>query len=116
MIILSFILLIAGTILGAFGAYFLKIAGDKIKNIAGYIFCPYFYLGGFLYFLAALLNVFYLKYLPYSIVLPMTSITYLWTLLISAFLLKEKLNKWNFIGIGLIFCGILILGTMVKNY
>ena len=67
---------------------------------------------GFLYFLAALLNVFYLKYLPYSVVLPMTSITYLWTMFISAFLLKEKLNKWNFIGIGLIFVGIFILGTL----
>ncbi|MBR2316361.1 MAG: EamA family transporter [Spirochaetales bacterium] len=38
--------------------------------------------------------------------------TYLWTMFISAFLLKEKLNKWNFIGIGLIFCGIFILGTL----
>ncbi|MBQ2125283.1 MAG: EamA family transporter [Spirochaetales bacterium] len=114
MIAFCFILLVIGTVLGAFGAYFLKIAGNKIKNITGYIFSPFFYLGGFLYFLAALLNVFYLKYLPYSVVLPMTSITYLWTMIISAFLLKEKLNKWNFIGVGLIFCGIFILGTLPK--
>ena len=41
---------------------------------------PYFYLGGMLYVCSALLNLYLLKKLPYSIVVPLGSFTYIWTL------------------------------------
>lgn len=57
-----------------------------IKNINLYI-------GGALYLVSALLNIYVLRYLDYSVVLPLTSVTYIWTMVISYFILKEKISK-----------------------
>ncbi|MGP1608505.1 MAG: EamA family transporter [Clostridium sp.] len=65
----------------------------------------YLYYGGILYILAAILNIFVLKYLEYSIVLPLTAITYIWTMLISKIYLKEKITKLKILGIILIVIG-----------
>lgn len=65
----------------------------------------YLYYGGILYILAAILNIFVLKYLEYSIVLPLTAITYIWTMLISKIYLKEKITKLKILGVILIVIG-----------
>ncbi|MEH7488633.1 EamA family transporter, partial [Priestia megaterium] len=54
---------------------------------------------------AALLNVYVLTLLPYSIVFPLTSITYIWTLTFGYFLIKEKVTTKQVIG-----CILLIVG------
>jgi hypothetical protein len=43
----------------------------------------------------AIINILVLKQLPYTIVFPLTSITYIWTLMISYFLLGEKIKGKN---------------------
>ena len=67
------------------------------------------YIGGILYVIAAVLNIVALKYLPYSIVLPLTAITYIWTIIISRLMLKEKVNKEKVIGIILIIIGAIFI-------
>ncbi|WP_443110757.1 EamA family transporter [Caloramator sp. mosi_1] len=39
-------------------------------------------------------------------VLPLNSITYIWTLLLAYFLLGEKINKYKLMGIGCIVVGV----------
>ncbi|MFR2167688.1 MAG: hypothetical protein ACLS5W_07540 [Coprococcus sp.] len=46
-----------------------------------------------MYLVSALLNIYVLRYLDYSVVLPLTSVTYIWTMVISYFILKEKISK-----------------------
>ena len=53
----------------------------------------YFYLGGGLYVLSALLNLYLLKRLPYSIVVPLGSLTYIWTLGIAYKFLGEAITR-----------------------
>lgn len=89
------------TILGSFGGFFFK----KATEINTILKNQYLYLGIILYGTGAILNIIELKYLPYSIVLPLTSITYIWTILISHFLLHEKINKYKILGIILIISG-----------
>lgn len=99
-----YIILIIMTVIGSVASFFLKKASGSetflklIQNINLYI-------GGFLYLFSALLNIFVLKYLNYSIVLPLTSITYIWTLLISYQFLKEKISIKKVFGIFLILVG-----------
>lgn len=85
-----FLILLIMTILGAFAGLFLKRASScKIKEI---IKNYNLYLGGSLYVVSALLNVYVLSKMEYSFVLPFTAMTYIWTLLISFLILKEKIN------------------------
>lgn len=103
-----YLILIIMTLIGAFASLFLKKASSyekvfdilKEKNL---------YIGGCLYLLSALLNIYILKFLPYSVVLPLTSLTYVWTLIISNKLLKERIGKKKILGISLILIGAILI-------
>ena len=104
-----YLMLIVGTILGAFGGFFFK----KCTNagiIKGIIFSPFLYLGGMLYLVSAILNIIVLRYLPYSVTLPLTSITYIWSMIISYLFLKEKITKTKLVAIVFILGGAVCLG------
>ncbi|MBR1847608.1 MAG: EamA family transporter [Lachnospiraceae bacterium] len=73
--------------------------------------CPSFYLGGFLYVLASLLSIYLLKVLPYSIVVPLGGLTYIWTLIISARLLHERITVRKFAGVVVILLGVFLIAT-----
>ena len=96
------------TMLGAVASLFLKKASgsnsliDMLKNINLYI-------GGFLYVSSAVLNIWLLKILDYSVILPLTSLTYIWTMIISYFILKEKITVKKVLGICLILIGAVII-------
>ena len=93
-----------------YGELWLRMAdnlGEKIKYNS--IVNPNLYIGGFLYIIAAFLNIYILKILDYSVVLPLTSFTYIWTMLIAKFFLHETINKNKIIGIICIIFGAFIL-------
>ena len=87
-----FAVLIVMTILGAVASLYLKKASGA-ENMIQMLKNVHLYIGGFLYLSSALLNIWILKYLEYSVVLPLTSFTYIWTMLLSYFILKEKNYK-----------------------
>lgn len=107
-----YIYLIIMTIIGSFAAYFLKKATRSrnnkclLKNINLYI-------GGCLYIITAVINIYILRYLSYSVVLPLTSITYIWTLIIAKVLLKEEISRNKMIGVMLIILG--AIGLALSN-
>lgn len=103
--IFIYLLLILMTIMGAFGGFFFKKSTEKIKNIKDIFICLELYIGGTLYFLSALINIYLLKFLPYTIILPMTAITYIWTLLIAQKYLKEKITFYKKLGVLFIIIG-----------
>lgn len=96
------------TLFGAFGGYaFKKLSIYKIGLNKGFVL--FFILGGSLYFLGAVFNIILLRFLPYTIVYPLSSITYIWTILISYFLLSEKLTFRKIVGIAFIILGAVFL-------
>lgn len=70
-----------------------------------------FYIGGFLYGAAALLNLYILRYLDYSVVMPMGSVTYIWTMLLSFFFLGEKISREKVLGVLCIIVGAVCVAT-----
>ena len=102
--IVYFIFLLIMTVLGSVASLFLKKASGTdgilamIKNVNLYI-------GGFLYLASAILNIWLLRYLEYSVVLPLTSLTYIWTMVFSYMILKEKITKKKICGVFLILIG-----------
>lgn len=100
--------LLVMTLIGATASLFLKKASNSsglivlIKNINLYIgFC--------LYGTAALLNVWILRYWDYSVVLPLTSLTYVWTMVLSYIILKEKISKRKIVGVILVLIGAVLV-------
>lgn len=92
------------TFIGSLAAIQLKFASkaDRLKEIA---FNPSLYLGAILYIIAALLNIFVLTYWDYTLVLPLTSITYVWTAILAKIIFKERLCISKIIGLFLIILG-----------
>lgn len=104
-------ILIVMTVLGAFAGMFLKRASCNLK-IKALLLNYNLYIGALLYLLSAMLNIYVLRFLDYSVVLPLTSITYVWTMLISYFVLKEKITVKKITGVCLVILGAVIISFM----
>ena len=104
MIVYYFILLIM-SLIASFASFFLKksTTGGTVLNI---IKNRYLYIGGFLYVVAALFNIWLLQRMPYFVVVPLGSICYIWTMVIAGIFLKEKIGIGKIVGIFLILSGV----------
>ena len=98
------------TIIGSIASLFLKFASSS-DSILKLLTNKNIYIGGLLYLTSAILNIYLLKYLNYYIVLPMTSITYIWTLLISNKVLHEKISTKKILGVLSIIIGVIIVAN-----
>jgi drug/metabolite transporter (DMT)-like permease len=107
---LFLLLLFVLTLSGAFGGFFFKkttASGSFYKMISS----PNLYIGSIFYVLGAVFTIYVLKYKPISVVMPLTSITYIWTLIISRFLLHEKITRFKLVGIIFIIIGAINVGV-----
>ncbi len=105
--------LIGMSVLASFGSFFLKRASAGGLSVQRLLSAPDLYIGGILYVASSVLNIYLLKVLPYSIVLPLGSMTYVWTLLISKYLLRENVNRYQVLGVTVILCGIVMVALSV---
>ena len=103
------VLVVMMTLLGALGSLGLKKGANSKRGLMGLIFNIWFIGGGCLYFISALLDIWLLKYLPYVIVLPLSSLTYGWSMILARIILKERISRLKIIGVSLIIGGMLIL-------
>jgi len=110
---LLYTMAVGGCALGAFASYYFKNASLRLDgpNIFLLLREKPLWIGGLLYLVAAANNIFLLGYLDYSILLPLSSITYIWTMLIAYKLLGEKITKKKIIGVAAIVCGALLLAN-----
>nr|WP_023625215.1 EamA family transporter [Clostridium tyrobutyricum] len=106
---MNYLVLVCMTIIGAFAGFSLKKSTSQSSSIFKVILSKWFYIGSFLYLMGALLNIYVLKFLPYTVVLPMTSLTYIWTMIISFYLLKEKITFKKILGVMLILIGAFLI-------
>tara|TARA_Y100000310_G_C20599462_1_gene772257 strand:- start:789 stop:1142 length:354 start_codon:yes stop_codon:yes gene_type:complete len=110
-IFLGISLIIFATIIGSFGALFLKFASRHVhRNNIKVLFQPMLYLGIFLYGISALIFVFALKFGDLSALYPVVALSYVWISLLSIKFLKEKMNDIKWFGILLILIGVILIG------
>ena len=103
-----FVVILMG-VTASFASFFLKKATVNGLHIFILLRSPYLYLGGGLYVLSALMNLYLLRMLPYSLVVPLGSLTYIWTLILSWHFLGEQVSRQKIIGIMLILVGVCTL-------
>lgn len=106
---MNYLLLIVMTWLGSLGAFFLKKCSECATGLVSLLKSPPLYLGGALYGAGMLLNVALLRQFDYSVLYPMSAVTYIWSLLLSKWLLKEKVTKKKLMGILCICTGVFLV-------
>lgn len=105
----SFILLM--TIMGSIASLFLKKASESLRgeNIIAIALnmarTPSLYAGAALYLAASVLNIYVLRILDYSSVLPLSAFTYVWTMFLARLRFGEKLSLRKMAGVLLIVAG-----------
>lgn len=97
------------TLLGSLGALFLKRGSAKARNAKALVTEPQIWLGGCFYLAGALLNIYLLRGYSYSVIYPLTSLTYVWSLVLSALLLHERVTVQKLVGIAAICLGAFLL-------
>lgn len=100
---------LAMTLIGALGAFFLKAGMDRVDSLPALFRTPKIYLGGCCYLAGAALNILLLRLMDYSVLYPMTALTYIWSMLLSAAFLGERITKQKLIGVAAILAGVFIL-------
>lgn len=108
--IIIVLIAVISTLLGATGALCFKKGSTKFRlTIPGIIKNKFFVVGLFLYALATILILFTYKTADLSFVYPLVSLSYVWVAIFSRLFLKEKLNKFKWLGILLIVMGIALI-------
>lgn len=105
-------IIVALLLMGFFASvasFFLKKSTAGGLSIKKLMLSPYFYLGGGLYVFSALLNLYLLRQLPYSVVVPLGALTYIWTLVIAHKFLDETITKQKITGVMLILAGVALV-------
>ena len=107
-----FIALLLMGFFASVASFFLKKSTAGGLKVWKLVSNPYLYLGGVLYVFSALLNLYLLKRLPYSIVVPLGALTYIWTLWIAHQFLGEIVTKQKGLGILLILIGGILVASV----
>lgn len=106
----SILLVVVASFIGSFGAVFLKAGADKLERSLVGLLLNWrlsagiaFYLASFVIYTVALRNG------ELTILYPMVSMGYLWTLVWARLIFKEPFTRNKFAGIGLILAGVVVL-------
>lgn len=67
------------------------------------------YIAGVFYIGCIILNIYVLRRLDYSIVLPLTSLTYVWTIVLSKLIFNETISLFKLLAIVLIVSGTVLV-------
>ncbi len=101
---MMYVLVVVMDFVAAMASLFFKKASSS-DGLLGMLRNLNLYIGGFLYVIAALFNIYILRYLDYSVVMPLGSITYVWTMILSFVILKEKISRKKILGVACIIAG-----------
>ena len=106
----SMMLVFAASVVGSFGAVFLKMGANRLDGSL-LSFLNSRLIAGVALFLGS--SVFYalgLRGGQLSVLYPMVSLGYIWTLLWSRLFFHEKFTRIKFAGLGLILLGVFLVG------
>jgi len=104
------LLMIIATLLGGLGAYFLKKGSSIFSFNIHKLLRNWHVIAGLLsYALSMVIFLYALQYEKLSILYPLVSLSYVWVIVFSSALLKEKINRYKILGIISILIGIVFI-------
>ena len=106
----SMLLVFVAAFLGSFGAVFLKAGAGRLhRRITTLLFNWRLALGVVFYVLSSFFFVLGVREGELTILYPMVSLGYVWTLVWSRLFFREAITPNKFLGIGLVLAGVVLL-------
>jgi drug/metabolite transporter (DMT)-like permease len=103
-------LVLAASLIGSFGAVFLKLGSARIgRNVLSFA-NPQLAVGVGLYLASSVFYALGIRGGQLSILYPMVSLGYIWTLLWARIFFNESLTRQKFAGLALILAGVVLVG------
>ncbi len=106
----SMLLVFAASIIGSFGAVFLKMGAARLNGSVLSFVNSRLLVGVTLFLGSSVFYAFGIKGGELSVLYPMVSLGYIWTLLWSRLFFNEAFTPNKFLGLGLILLGVFFVG------
>ncbi|MCE5311191.1 MAG: EamA family transporter [Acidobacteriales bacterium] len=108
----SMLLMLVASLFGSFGAACLKSGAERLQfNLVALIKNYYLAAGVGLYVLSSYFFVLGLRHGELSVLYPMVSLGYIWTLFLSRIFFGETFTKTKILGLAFVLFGIILLGA-----
>jgi uncharacterized membrane protein len=105
---------VTGTIVGSFGALFLKIGADQLEEpIYRLLFNAKILFSIILYLASTMFYILGLRGGELSVLYPITSLGYVWVSIHSKVFLQETISRYQICGVSFIVMGIALVGLSV---
>ena len=102
-------LVLLASVFGSFGAVFLKMGAERLKKGLLHVISWQAAAGIALFLLSSVFFVMGIKNGELSVLYPMVSLGYVWTLLWSKLFFNEPVTKQKFVALGMILTGIVMI-------
>ena len=106
----SMLLVLGASVIGSFGAVFPKFGSAKVTRNPLSFLNPQLGLGVTLYLGSSVFYFLGIRGGQLSILYPLVSLGYIWTLLWARIFFKESLTRRKLMGLGLILIGVVLVG------
>jgi multidrug transporter EmrE-like cation transporter len=110
----SMLLVFTASVIGSFGAVFLKMGAARLNGSVMSFVNSRLLVGITMYLGSSVFYAFGIKGGQLSVLYPMVSLGYIWTLLWSKLFFDEPLTRVKFYGLGLILLGVFFVGLGSK--
>jgi multidrug transporter EmrE-like cation transporter len=108
------LLVFTASVIGSFGAVFLKMGAARLNGSVMSFVNSRLLIGITMYLGSSVFYAFGIKGGQLSVLYPMVSLGYIWTLLWSKLFFDEPLTRVKFYGLGLILLGVFFVGLGSK--
>ncbi len=103
---------IIATLVAAYGSLYLKKGSAEFSlSLFKLLNNRYLLVGIFFYFLSSIIFIISIKYGELSVLYPIASLNYIWSIFLATKYLDEKMNSFKWIGIFLIIIGVILIGV-----
>lgn len=110
----SMLLMLVASIIGSFGAVLLKLGAAELNKGFWHILNIKLAAGVVVYLVSWYFFVLGIRHGELSVLYPMVSLGYIWTLLWARLVFKEAFTRQKFLGLGLILLGVFFVGLGSK--
>ena len=110
----SMALVMFGSVIGSFGAVFLKAGAGKLKDGFWRILNIHLALGVTLFLLSSVFFISGIRHGELSVLYPMVALGYVWTMFWSRLFFQEAFTRQKLVGLVLILLGVFFVGVGSK--
>jgi len=114
LLVKSMLLVLGASVVGSFGAVFLKLGSPKVNKNPLSFLNPQLALGVFLYLGSSVFYAFGIRGGQLSILYPLVSLGYVWTMVWARIVFKESFTRNKLAGLALILIGVTLVGMGAK--